>query len=428
MNITRRMFVKGALGVGASAWLGGCGDEDGGAGGGDAGATGADAGVTGGGVDTGFGADSGGVPTCEDPFAGGELLEQIAFQRREDDASVFHQAYNQGHDGRLLTDLSVVEPGVETIPNEHFYIRTLYPDQLDHQPGDPWEIHLHGLVAQERRVLLSDLEEFIEPMGAFVLECSGNSPYGGFGLMSAATWDGIPIARLLEQVTPTEDAVGVEIAGFDLHSTTSTHSTPGASWIYTFDQLSDAGAFLATHMNGVPLPPDHGFPVRLYTPNWYGCCCIKWLNAVRFVGIDEPASAQMREFARRTHQPGADVAPPDLAREYRAATMDQAAMPVRLERWRDADGALVYRIIGIMWGGYALTDALTLRFNPDEAPVPVDVCPPQRDNLGWTVWTHAWRPDAPGAYRLRCQIADPSVPTLRLDRGYYDRDVVITEV
>ncbi|MEO1268353.1 MAG: molybdopterin-dependent oxidoreductase [Myxococcota bacterium] len=417
MTITRRDFVKGALGTGAALALGGCGDS------GESASNnsisgGADTGVGAGGMDTG----QGGPTVCKDPFADGTLLGDVPLLREPDDQSVFHEVYNQGHDGRLLTDLSVIEPGVDTISNDHFYIRTLYPDQLDHQPGDPWAIRLHGLVEQEQTVLLSELEPFIEPMGTFVLECSGNSRYGSYGLMSAASWEGIPIGRLLERATPTASAVGVEISGFDRHSAVSTHSTPGASWIYTLDQLEASGAFLATHMNGEPLPLDHGFPVRLYAPNWYGCCCIKWLDAVRFIDNNEPATAQMREFARRTHQPGSEEAPPDAAADYKPATMDQSAMPVRIEQW-EVDGEQVMRVIGIMWGGYTLTDALTIRFNPDQDWVPVDVCPPQHDNLGWTVWTHAWRPSAPGTYRIRCHIDDPNIPTYRLDRGYYDRNV-----
>src|SRR5262249_31474879 len=157
----------------------------------------------------------------------------------------------------------------------------------------------------------------------------------------------------------------VLVSGFDQHSKPSQKSTPGASWIFTREQLESFGAFLATGMNGEALTKDHGAPLRLVVPRWYGCTCIKWLNEIALVGEDAPATSQMKEFASRTHQDGV----PALARDYLAASMDQAAMPVRVERWRVASGVL-YRIVGVMWGGYALTDALELRDNPDRPREP----------------------------------------------------------
>ena len=86
----------------------------------------------------------------------------------------------------------------------------------------------------------------------------------------------------------------------------------GASWVLPIAALNSLGAFLAVRMNGEPLPPDHGMPVRLVVPGWYGCAWIKWVIAIRLVGADEPATTQMKEFAGRTHQ----TARHDLARDY----------------------------------------------------------------------------------------------------------------
>jgi DMSO/TMAO reductase YedYZ molybdopterin-dependent catalytic subunit len=92
--------------------------------------------------------------------------------------------------------------------------------------------------------------------------------------------------------------------------------------VFSFDDLERSGAFLATHMSGEPLSLDHGAPVRLIVPGWYGCACIKWVNEPRYVGVEEPATSQMTEFASRTHQDGA----PELARDFLPAEIDVAAM------------------------------------------------------------------------------------------------------
>ena len=257
-------------------------------------------------------------------------------------------------------------------------------------------------------------------MGTHVLECSGNGRGSHFGLMSAAAWSGIPIQAVLDRIDRLPAGTRVEISGFDDHSVPSDngHSTPGAAWIFTPQQLIDSGAFFATEMNGEILPLDHGFPVRLYVPGWYGCVCIKWVTGIRVVGEDEPATSQMIEFAQRTHQDGV----PRLAREYRAADMHQAAMPIRIERWL-VDGAPVFRVIGILWGGFRTTDGLRIDFG--DGAVPVDVCPAMQGNDTWTVWTHAWRPDRAGEYQIHCDIEDEGVPTRRLDTGFYDRFVAV---
>lgn len=355
---------------------------------------------------------------CADPFAGGEFVERVPFTGG--DAIRFHERVRQGWDGRLYTDLSLIDRDRLVTPNDEFYIRTHFPDRLDLDAMTPWQIRVSGLVEDETPLMLDDLIDLAAPMGTHVLECSGNGRRAHFGLMSAAEWKGIPIEAILERIRFAQGGTRVEIGGFDDHSVPSAggHSTPGARWIFTPEQLIERGAFFATEMNGEVLPLDHGFPVRLYVPGWYGCTCIKWVDSIRVVGEDEPATDQMREFAQRTHQDGV----PALARDFRPADMHQAAMPIRAERWR-VNGQTRIRLVGILWGGFQPTGGLQIDFGA--GPVPVDVCPAMEGNDTWTVWTHSWTPQRPGEYRIHCSINDPAVPTRRLDSGYYDRFIAV---
>ena len=43
---------------------------------------------------------------------------------------------------------------------------------------------------------------------------------------------------------------------------------------------------LAYDMGGAPLPPQHGFPLRLVVPGWYGMTNVKWLE--RITVLDRP--------------------------------------------------------------------------------------------------------------------------------------------
>jgi hypothetical protein len=212
------------------------------------------------------------------------------------------------------------------------------------------------------------------------------------------------------------------VSGFDSYSGASLTSVAGADWVFTREQMKASKAFLATEMNGQPLTKDHGAPVRLVVPGWYGCTCIKWVNAITFVDENAPATSQMQEFAKRTHQQGV----PELARDYRPATIDQSAMPIRVEKWL-VDGKIKYRVAGILWGGSRLVRVLEIRFNPEEDYVRVDNFS-QTTNDPWTFWSHAWTPKAVGTYMIRLRVADPVVETKRLDSGYYVRSVEVTEV
>jgi hypothetical protein len=106
--------------------------------------------------------------------------------------------------------------------------------------------------------------------------------------------------------------------------------------------------------------------------------------------------------------------------------IDPAAMPVRVEKWL-AEGKILYRVVGIVWGGTAPIKTLMIRFNPEEEYVPVDRFT-RTKNDPWTFWTHAWSPKEPGTYSIRLAIKDPGVRTRRLDSGYYVRTVEISEV
>ena len=183
-------------------------------------------------------------------------------------------------------------------------------------------------------------------------------------------------------------------------------SVPGASWIFTRDQLDRAQ--LAYRMNDAPLPPHHGSPIRLVVPGWYGCACIKWVNLIAIVLDDEPATNQMREFAVRTQQDGE----PWLARDYAAAMIDTAAIPVRVEKWI-AGGRIEYRVTGILWGGSKPTNALSIRFRTGGPWVKVDDGPLPESTLTWTVWTHTWRPTEPGRYQIVLRVDDPFNQLLR---------------
>ena len=202
------------------------------------------------------------------------------------------------------------------------------------------------------------------------------------------------------------------VSGLD-ETAPSRSSAPGASWVFPRDVLRARGAFLAVRMNGAPLTADHGAPVRLVVPGWYGCSWIKWVNSLRAARADEPTTSQMREFSLRTHQDGV----PALARDYAAPEIDLAATPIRVEQRRVA-GRIEYRVVGIVWGGTKPVDRLAIRFSAGETPQPFTICPAPKSTETWSLWEYRWRPASPGVYSIALRAADPTIRTRRLDVSY----------
>ncbi len=235
-------------------------------------------------------------------------------------------------------------------------------------------------------------------MGAHLLECSGNNNPANFGLMSVAEWDGVPLIDVVATLRPSSNATAVLVSGVDPDQPSRT-SIAGASWVFPLASLDSLGAFLAVRMNGDALPLDHGRPVRLAVPGWYGCSWIKWVDEIRLVDASEPATSQMREFAARTHQ----TAVHDLA-ERRTRHRSFRRRPRRFAS-RSVVGAsgLEYRVVGIVWGGARAVDRLAIRFSDDEPWMPFDVCPAPRSPAIWSLWTYRWKPVAPGVVQHRVE-------------------------
>jgi DMSO/TMAO reductase YedYZ molybdopterin-dependent catalytic subunit len=353
-----------------------------------------------------------------DPFAGGTRLGTVGFIN---ESTVLLDAPQGSElDGRLYTDLSVLEPQNAITSTEKFYIRTRVSELLP----DPasWIVTVNGLVVQSLKLRIEDLRKAAKPMGAHVMECAGNVRLARFGLISAGDWTGVPIAEILADAKEKPAATRVRVSGFDRYANESKTSVPGASWIFPLEQLKAARAFLATELNHQQLTKDHGAPLRLVVPGWYGCTCIKWVNEIRLVNEDAEATSQMLEYASRTLQKGV----PKLAREYQPAAIEQAAMPIRIEKW-SVEGKIKYRVVGIAWGGSQPVKVLGIRFNPEEDYVPVNNFNHVR-NDPWTLWTHVWSPQSPGVYMIRLAVKEPAVQARRLDSGYYVRTVEINEV
>ena len=122
------------------------------------------------------------------------------------------------------------------------------------------------------------------------LECAGNGRSGldprvpgeqwSLGAVGAAAWTGVPLAELLARIAPRACAREVVFSGADCGPVEGRAGPVHFERSVPMSLLGSAGALLAYAMNGQPLPPAHGYPLRLIVPGWYGVASVKWLTRV----------------------------------------------------------------------------------------------------------------------------------------------------
>ena len=153
-------------------------------------------------------------------------------------------------------------------PNDEFYVmETNGTPTVDR---DTWQLIIDGLVENPLTLSFADIETrpFIEQMRT--LECIGNAVGGN--QIGNAVWGGILLADLLAEVGVLDTAVRARFEAADNYETS-----------VTLDWLNQPGAMLATQMNGAPLPPEHGYPLRLFMPGLYGQKMPKWITRIEFI-------------------------------------------------------------------------------------------------------------------------------------------------
>jgi len=165
------------------------------------------------------------------------------------------------------TAISAAADGVPVTPNEAFYRIAAGPDP--EVPAD-WKLTLTGLVAQPLTLTLDEVKAMPSVTEMRTLECIEN-PVGG-GLISNAVWKGVRLKDLLARAGVNGNAHHLKLEAVDGYST----GIP-------LELGMDDHALLVYEMNGVPLPPEHGAPLRCLWPGRYGMKQPKWIQTITLV-------------------------------------------------------------------------------------------------------------------------------------------------
>src|SRR5918997_5704782 len=179
-----------------------------------------------------------------------------------------------------------------------------------------WRLSVGGAVQRRLGLSLHELQQRPAVTSRVLLECAGNGrarleprPVSQPWLLEAvgtAEWTGTPLAPLLEEAGVSPDAVDVVFTGAD-HGVERGVEQDYARGLPLVEAVRPE-VLLVWGMNGMPLPPQHGAPLRLLVPGWYGMAHVKWLTRIEV--LDRPFDGYQNTTAYRLKVDSADAGEP----------------------------------------------------------------------------------------------------------------------
>jgi DMSO/TMAO reductase YedYZ molybdopterin-dependent catalytic subunit len=145
---------------------------------------------------------------------------------------------------------------------------------------DSWSLHIHGEVDYPHTLSYAELLAFPQKEETCDIHCV--TSWSKLGMR----WKGVPFREVANLAGPRAGARFVVM-----------ECEQGFTTSLPLEALQDADVLLAHSVDGVPLPPEHGGPVRMLVPKRYFYKSAKWLRGLKFVRVDEPGFWEVRGYS-----------------------------------------------------------------------------------------------------------------------------------
>lgn len=260
-----------------------------------------------------------------------------------------------------------------------------------------WRLRVGGLVKRPVELTLADLQHRPGRDVAAAIECSGNSGDARLmnGLVSNGVWTGVSLAALLNECGVLPEAREVVFLGMDaeeepkFEAGNAPYLSPHGRSLFVQDALSP-GPLLAFAMNGRPLPPEHGFPLRLVMPGWYGMAQVKWLTRIQVID----RRYEGRQMARNYQSLHAVESPQGAIWLDTSISRNNLKSVIARVTRRGSQ----YRIAGAAWGGEARIESVAVQV--DGGPWQPAAIDQRSGDAAWVLWSAPWNQPSPGLHIL----------------------------
>ena len=248
------------------------------------------------------------------------------------------------------------------------------------------------------------------------LECAGNGRAGVsprshsmpwmYEAAGTSLWTGTPLAPLIEKAAPRSDVVDVSFTGADYGYDMGRGHHFGRS--LTLEQLHELDVMLVYGMNGAPLLPQHGAPLRIIVPGWYGMASVKWLTQIEaltkpFEGYQQVGTYRFRSAADEPGVPIQDMRVKSL--------MKPPGVPDWTTRQRLVEAGR-HKLIGRAWSGLGRRiDRVEVRIGDVWKDAEVTA---SAEKYAWSKWQFEWDAE-PGVYVLQSRATDEAGNVQPLD-------------
>ena len=275
-------------------------------------------------------------------------------------------------------------------------------------PAD-WRLSVDGAVGRHLLLSLDDVRARPAVTLPVTMECAGNGrarlsprPVSQPWLLEAVgtgEWTGTPLRPLLEEAGLEPGAVEVVFSGLDRGVEGGVAQRYQRS--LTCVEALREDVLLAYAMGGQPLPHQHGFPLRLVVPGWYGMTNVKWLSQI--TATTEPFTGYQQAEGYRMLQSSGDVGTP-VTRMMPRALMAPPGVPDFMSRERFLPLGPC-RLEGRAWSGWGPVEAVEVSTDGGETWHPAEL-EEEGPRSAWRGFSHVWEPPEPGEYELCCRARD----------------------
>jgi DMSO/TMAO reductase YedYZ molybdopterin-dependent catalytic subunit len=304
-------------------------------------------------------------------------------------------------------------------PNDKFYVRSHFP--VPTVDLGSWRLGIEGAVEHPLELSYEELRACPMTTIPATMECAGNSRIflqpkvkgvqWEMGAIGNAEWRGVSLGELLGQAGCAENACEVVLEGADTGVIPEPPRPAGRVHYARSLPLTKArhDVLLALEMNGEPLSPAHGFPLRAIVPGWYGMAAVKWLQ--RIIVTEQPFHGYYQTVDYAYWEPA----------KGGARLVPITEMQVKAAMARPAHGEVVpagtqYRVHGAAWTAEAEIVRVELSFDAGAGWTAVSLGEETPRNC-WRLWHYDWQvPSAPGFYRVVLRATDSRGRTQPLER------------